>query len=151
MREIYQPTNESSGAHCFHRYTNLKTLFLHPYAASAATTEISEANIQSYVDESCRESCLVFVDGVLCHSLSRTSAIPADITACSLFNLESSKFDEMGVASMLEYVPDITELPRNSYASDVITALNSVRVDLTSRQYDHINNINRNVSGEDID
>jgi hypothetical protein len=116
----------------------LKTLFLHPYAASAATAEISEANIRSYVDESCRESCLVFVDGILCHSLSRTSAIPADVTACSLFNLESSKFDEMGVASMLEYVPDIKELPRNSYASDVITALNSVSVAIEFPWYNYI-------------
>jgi hypothetical protein len=116
----------------------LKTLFLHPYAASAATAEISEANIRSYVDESCRESCLVFVDGILCHSLSRTSAIPADVTACSLFNLESSKFDEMGVASMLEYVPDIKELPRNSYASDVITALNSVSVAIEFPWYNYV-------------
>lgn len=116
----------------------MKTLFLHPYAASAATAEISEASIQSYVDESCRESCLVFVDGILHRSLSKTGAIPADVTACSLFNLDSSKFDEMGVASMLEYVPDIKELPRNSYASDVITALNSVSVAIGSPWHNYI-------------
>jgi hypothetical protein len=39
---------------------------------------------------------------------------------------------------MLEYVPDIKELPRNSYASDVITALNSVSVAIEFPWYNYI-------------
>ena len=60
-------------------------------------------------------------------TLSKTTSIPANVIACSINSLESKKFEELGIASMLEYVPDAGELPRNSYASDVITALNSVR------------------------
>ena len=70
---------------------------------------------------------MVFVDGVLSNSLSKTSAIPADIIACSLSTLEASKCAEIDIDSMLEYIPDVKELPRNSYASDIITSLNSVR------------------------
>lgn len=79
-----------------------------------------------YIDESCVNSCMVFVDGILSPSLSKCSAIPSDVIACSIATLNAEKYAEMGVASMLEYVPDEKELPRNSYASDLITHLNSV-------------------------
>lgn len=111
------------------RYTNLKTLFLHPYVESKVTTQITEASIQAYIDESCDQSCLVFVDGIMSPSLSKTSAIPKEVIACSIANLNAAQFEEIEVNSMLDYIPDVKELPRNSYASDVITVLNSVRQD----------------------
>ena len=111
------------------RYTNLKTLFLHPYVESKVTTQITEASIQAYIDESCVQSCLVFVDGIMSPSLSKTSAIPKEVIACSIASLNATQFEEIEVNSMLDYIPDVKELPRNSYASDVITVLNSVRQD----------------------
>ena len=116
---------------CFlpYRYTNLKTLFLHPYVESKVTTQITEASIQAYIDESCVQSCLVFVDGIMSPSLSKTSAIPKEVIACSIASLNAAQFEEKEVNSMLDYIPDVKELPRNSYASDVITVLNSVSQD----------------------
>ena len=111
------------------RYTNLKTLFLHPYMESKVTSQITEASIQAYVDESCVKSCLVFVDGIMSPSLSKTSAIPKEVIACSIASLNAAQFEEIEVNSMLDYIPDVKELPRNSYASDVITVLNSVSQD----------------------
>ena len=112
------------------RYTNLKTLFLHPYTKASdigtAAAHVTAASIGAYVDESCVDSCMVFVDGVLSPTLSKLSAVPANIVCCSLSTLDESKCTEIGVASMLDYVPDIKELPRNSYASDILTSLNSV-------------------------
>jgi hypothetical protein len=114
------------------RYTNLKTLFLHPYAPASAESimqkKFSESSIRSYIDASCVDSCMVFIDGVLSTSLSRTSGIPAEVTACSLNALDAAKCAEIGVEDMLKYVPDVKELPRNSYASDLITSLNSANV-----------------------
>ena len=112
-----------------YRYTNLKTLFLHPYVESKVTTQITEASIQAYIDDSCVQSCLVFVDGIMSPSLSKTSAIPKEVIACSIASLNAAQFEEIEVNSMLDYIPDVKELPRNSYASDVITVLNSVRQD----------------------
>jgi hypothetical protein len=93
------------------------------------TTQITEASIQAYIDESCVQSCLVFVDGIMSPSLSKTSAIPKEVIACSIASLNAAQFEDIEVNSMLDYIPDVKELPRNSYASDVITVLNSVRQD----------------------
>ena len=121
------------------RYTNLKTLFLHPYMESKVTSQITEASIQAYVDESCVKSCLVFVDGIMSPSLSQTSAIPTEVIACSITTLNAAQFDEIDVNSMLDYIPDAKELPRNSYASDVITVLNSVRHSCSNANTDVLN------------
>jgi hypothetical protein len=93
------------------------------------TTQITDASIQAYIDESCVKSCLVFVDGIMSPSLSKTSAIPKEVIACSIASLNAAQFEEIEINSMLDYIPDVKELPRNSYASDVITVLNSVRQD----------------------
>ena len=104
------------------------------------TSQITEASIQPYVDESCVQSCLVFVDGIMSPSLSKTSAIPAEVIACSIATLSAAQFDEIEVMSMLDYIPDVKELPRNSYASDVITVLNSVRKDCRNTDTTALNN-----------
>lgn len=73
---------------------------------------------------------MIFIDGVYNPKLSNVSKIPKDITVSSLSELENSNINDIGinVSEMLAYVPDKEELPRNSYASDVLTHLNNANV-----------------------
>ena len=116
------------------RYTNLKTLFLRPYApvtsgdTSVALDGAVAAAVKAYADESCVGGCLVFVDGFYQPALSRIAPLPATAVIAALSQLDSATAAAAGVAELLTHVPDTTELPRDSYASDVLTALNSANV-----------------------
>jgi len=116
------------------RYTNLKTLFARPYApvtstdAGVALDSAVVAAVQVYVDEGCVGGCLVFVDGFYQPALSRTAPLPATVVVAALSQLDAAAAVAAGVEELLAYVPDTAELPRDSYASDVLTALNSANV-----------------------
>jgi hypothetical protein len=109
----------------------LKTLFLHTYAPAVSENlnrVYLDSNIKTYIDDSCTESCIVFIDGIYNSKLSNISKIPKDVTVSSLAELDNSNIDGINIPKMLAYVPDAGELNRNSYASDILTHLNNANV-----------------------
>ena len=114
------------------RYTNLKTLFLQPYApvlsGPSMTGGVVESTIKTYIDESCIGACLVFIDGFYQPSLSQTSQLPASIVLTALSQISNEQHTTMGISDLLTYVPDANERLRDSFASDVMTNLNSANV-----------------------
>lgn len=111
------------------RYNNVKSVFSHPYKTISELHQLVDidmgmfqSSIDQYIDESCKESHLVFIDGVYTPSLSNLDSIKdsaAVITSMSSLELPLGK-----TLDILSYIPDINELPRNSFGSDLITALN---------------------------
>ena len=109
------------------RHTNTKSLFIVPPEASFDA--VTKGDISPYIAESCSKSHLVFVDGSFVPELSDTSAIPASVVAGSYIHLLSKKGGEtslIDVKNSLLHVPDIEEQPRNSFGSDLLTAINMV-------------------------
>ena len=115
------------------RYTNLKKLFLSQY--NKQPTKIESSSFASFVDtcidESCVNSCLVFIDGKLDSSLSRVTNIPKEVTASAFSLMDSTTTTSTTtIEQIAAYIPDKEELPRDSYASDIITAWNLVTISM---------------------
>ena len=116
------------------RYTNMKRLFEPFYSVGEPSNYHSDVKVslENAVDTSCKESCLVFVDGIYSPALSCTTAVPVE--SVDFFSLSVDEPGSCGKGAdvlsavfsdnVLYYVPDKTELPRNSYASDALTAIN---------------------------
>lgn len=109
------------------RHTNTKSLFIVP--SDGSFQAVTKDDISPYIAEKCVKSHLVFVDGSFAPELSDTSAIPASVVVGSYINLMSKvdgKTTLTDVESSLLHVPDIEEQPRNSFGSDILTAINMV-------------------------
>lgn len=106
------------------KYTSLKTLFELGYApcAQSSSTPAMREIIASYVDKSCTESCLVFLDGRYCTELSNTKAVPAGVTLSSLGHLDAAHFGAT-LRKIGTDIVDSLEMPRNSFASDILSIL----------------------------
>lgn len=107
------------------RHSNLRALFDFKYGDSSSATRdsITSALVSPYIDEACADSCIVFVDGYFRRDLSRQTNIPSDVLVGSIADHAASAVD------LLTRSPDLGELSRNSYGSDVLTALNMVGCD----------------------
>ena len=92
------------------------------------TGGVVESTIKTYIDESCIGACLVFIDGFYQPSLSQTSQLPASIVLTALSQISNEQHTTMGISDLLTYVPDANERLRDSFASDVMTNLNSANV-----------------------
>lgn len=104
------------------RFTDLKKFFFQNYKSNDNSNSLPSLDkILKCVDDNCIKSFVVFVDGKYIPSLSDTSSISNDMIIKNLKSLDS--YDEK-VNDMLDYIPDATELPRNSFGSNVLTALN---------------------------
>eukprot|EP01036_Dinobryon_divergens_P028016 gene28016-36897_t len=116
------------------RYTNIRNLFSHSFSNSILSSEDrkefenKEVNIISdYISTENSETCLLFVDGSYCGTVSS----PGEDSQVYVGALSQSQqggllSDEM--KAEMTYLPDKEELPRNSFASDVVSALNMVHV-----------------------
>lgn len=114
-----------------HAYERQPVALAHDAAVAAAVDECR--------DDNCRDSTLVFVNGRYAPSLSRTAAISAGVVAGGLSALETQKQPQSQpqgayapalrgrVEELLALDPDADAQPRDSYASDVMGALNYVR------------------------
>lgn len=115
------------------RYTNVRNLFSIPYESSSEMPSSSallkiESSISGFIDESCSNSCLVFVDGVFSSQLSKLQDIaegsPFIATAMSDSKTYKTLEGTDAMIDMLSSIPDSKELARNSFASDVMTSIN---------------------------
>jgi hypothetical protein len=101
----------------------MKRLFGFPYnLRSDELSTVNENDIADNIDESCLNSCLVFVDGIYSPSLSKTSSISYEIM---------EQFLQSWSYNIHEYyasIPDKDALNRNSYGSDALVGLNMVMI-----------------------
>lgn len=112
------------------RHTNLKALFA-PAGKMMGETKVegeqrqqqqpSLSDIKDHIDERCAKSHLTFIDGVYCAELSCTTDVPKEVTFTSL---SASAVTDVQLESSLMLVPDKEEKPRDSFGSDVLSALN---------------------------
>jgi Fe-S cluster assembly protein SufD len=115
------------------KYTSLKTLFQHSYTAAATSADADpflEGTLETHIDERCRRSCLVFIDGRYSPQHSCTDALKASpsssaVTFSSLGQLRDAggqMLEQQRVLIEQALGVDRDELPRNSFASDTITS-----------------------------
>ena len=121
------------------KFTKLNTLFSQNFIAAPVQTSSSREYIKSRVlqciDEQCRESYVVFVDGVFDETLSHVKTeLLGGATVTSLSSLQGDLQQverlllQMGVPAgglALNKVPDVGEISRNSFGSDVLSSVNS--------------------------
>lgn len=107
------------------RYNNVKSIFSHPYKTGQPIADLDlsklKEEISIYIDSSCKESHLVFIDGVYSPSLSNQDGIQS---SSAIVSAMSSREMPSSIIDMLGHIPDSTELPRDSFGSDLLTALN---------------------------
>ena len=117
------------------KYTSLKTLFQHSYTAASTSADADpflEGALETHIDERCRRSCLIFIDGRYSPQHSCTDALKASpssstVTFSSLGQLRDAggqMLEQQRILIEQALVVDREELPRNSFASDTITSLN---------------------------
>jgi len=92
-----------------------------------------DVDVSHLIDASCKESCLVFINGVFAPRLSSVSAIPKKVVAWGLNALKAeghlSGDQESAIRRLLKFVPEQGEWhPFGVYGSNTITALNMVSV-----------------------
>jgi Fe-S cluster assembly protein SufD len=109
------------------RHTNMAKLFPRVYQKVSPTTVTSQ-DVAPWIDEECKKSCLVFVDGKLDMSLSNTENVPEEITFKSILDVKDTAAQER-MLTECSFIPDLEELPRNSYASDVLSGLNMANIE----------------------
>ena len=122
-----------------YRYTNIRNLFSHPFSNSILSSENRseleniETNIsRDYVSSENSEICLLFVDGSYCGTISDKSSITSGgdnhVYVGALSQSQQGNLLSEELKAEMTYLPDKGELPRNSFASDVVSALNMVCV-----------------------
>lgn len=113
------------------KYTSLRSLFQHSYSPSLLMPQASSSSeaamssiLSNYIDERCTSSCLVFIDGHYSKEHSNLSSLAGTgVTFTTLGQLDASALPVQS-ALLEERRVDTAELPRDSFASDTITALN---------------------------
>ncbi|KAJ1433807.1 hypothetical protein B484DRAFT_394345 [Ochromonadaceae sp. CCMP2298] len=113
------------------RHTNLRKLFAFSYEQPQQdyAQQLQLASLEPLIDAQCLEACLVFIDGKFAPHLSRTAAIPQDIIAGPLSSLSADSTDLPAMQLLLNApLPESGEFARNSFASDVLGALNQAHV-----------------------
>jgi len=119
------------------RHTNLKTLFAtaeldksnQKWTAVAAEAERGQhpsfLDIKDHIDESCAKSYLTFVDGTYFPQLSCTLGLPKELTFSALsVNVDTANSSVAAFEESLMLVPDKNEKSRDSFGSDILSALN---------------------------
>ena len=116
------------------RHTSLRRLFSHVFSRplpTIADNGPTAHDVHPFIDDSCRDSYLVFIDGQFRRELSNVSGLSAGVIASSLLSLSGSCEwqQKQRFVDMIESVPDSHQLPRNSFGSDVLTAINLAQLD----------------------
>jgi Fe-S cluster assembly protein SufD len=131
------------------RHTNLRNLFPSERYYGGATTNINKARtdsfyaaasakIDEFIHDECEGSCVVYVNGVYSERLSRLDKIPGNVlletfSAGTVTTGSRSSGSGSGGSSLcsdaemdkcMGIVPDATELGRDSFSSDSLTAVN---------------------------
>ena len=93
-------------------------------------SEVSKDDIYPYIGENSQKSHLVFIDGVYSPNFSDITGLKSSTVIAGSF-VELSKTDvgrthSASLKSTLNYVPDTDEASRNSFGSDMLTAVNMV-------------------------
>jgi len=110
------------------KYTSLKTLFQHNYQHSSTPIAVAgevASLLPQYIDSNCNHSHMVFVDGHFSPEHSDISALKGsagDVTFTTLSKLDASLLEHQRALLETNRV-DTDEQPRNSYASDTLSAL----------------------------
>lgn len=110
------------------KYTSLKTLFQHNYQHSSTPVVIAgevAPFLTQYIDSNCNHSHMVFVDGHFSPEHSDVTALKGDaggVTFTTLSKLDASLLEHQRTLLESNRV-DTDEQPRNSYASDTLSAL----------------------------
>jgi hypothetical protein len=114
------------------RYNNLFEFFSRPYSAvttsDSSTYAVVQDQVKQLVNTACEQSHYVFIDGRFVAELSSPTASSLgdkDLSFLPLSNTNEELFSTHH--DLLAYLPDTTEKQRDSYSSDVMTALNLVR------------------------
>jgi hypothetical protein len=129
-----------------HRFTDLRNLFgAYTIQSSPKTVDGKEVTtlIKEYTDCACEKSCLVFVDGKYRSDLSRTDDIDPNAIEFLYFNegVDSGFNRGLPTGNLPDFLsdpqiiapsPDVNVLARDSFGSDVLSALNMVLVLLST-------------------
>lgn len=113
------------------RFTNINRLFSTCYHQKRSTEEITAMKskvatiMQQYCHESCKDSAIVFLDGVYQPSLSKISAIQE--SGLNMVSLSQGDKCPTALWDLLQWVPNNGASSRESYGSDALTAVNLVR------------------------
>ena len=106
-----------------YRHTNLRNLFATPIIQQHSNI-ISKDLILPYINQDCIHSHIIFIDGIYSSSLSDLTHLPADVVASTLQQMSGTQITDL--VDSLSYAPDMTEKPRDSFASDTLSAINMV-------------------------
>lgn len=107
------------------RFTNIRKLFSKRYSR-LATHNIMNGDINDFIDEDYREGLLVFIDGDYSPELSSYHGAEVPFKA-TLLSKENGPLGRTALQA-LQYVPHKDVPPHQSFGSDVLTGLNSVRM-----------------------
>jgi len=91
-------------------------------------TTITKASISKYIGVECIQSHIVFVDGIFSASLSDVSKIPTSVTVAPISQLLSGSRPDQAQEALNSFldVPDVNEVKRDSFGSDILTGLTLV-------------------------
>jgi len=113
------------------RHTNIRKLFPQPFLkrenllSSASKELIVENLIQSHlIDSSCKSSYIVFIDGHYYRTVSENSDVKILHNYSQLSESDIDLWTEQ-----ITYSPDVKELPRDSFASNLLTYLNMANIE----------------------
>eukprot|EP01039_Chlorochromonas_danica_P009755 gene9755-10789_t len=110
------------------RHINVNRLFKpRPPIAVQVPGEAVEEELLAFVDKSCSDRLLVFLDGHYAPHLSRTSGLPAGVCVRVLQGMAQRgqlQQEEEEVLDKVLQLKDSKEEPRDSYGSDALMALN---------------------------
>ncbi len=110
------------------RYTNVNALFNIKPDANINYYDINYDIIKDYIDAECMNSYIVIVDGKLSLNLSNIKNL--DTTKVKINNFDNNILINKYIS--YENIPDIDEINRNSFGSDIISSLNLLNInDLT--------------------
>eukprot|EP01041_Mallomonas_annulata_P009048 gene9048-18738_t len=109
------------------RHNNLRVLFDQNYQRHSNHPILTEEKISKYIDETCKDSCIVFVNGIYNAELSMLKSIPASMSVGSALLLSEVEKQEAMRLLSINRIPDVGELPRSSYASDLLISINMAR------------------------
>ena len=106
------------------RYTNINNLFNVKPDEKNNRCNINYDMIKDHIDVECLNSYIVILDGHLFFDLSNTKNI--DTSKVKINNFDDSMLIEKFIS--VKNIPDINEINRNSFGSDVISSLNLLNI-----------------------